>query len=146
MTKEELQQEIVRLEQQLRQKQEEENQFDEKYDALVAFATQCESHAESFNASVNRRRRKLGLINGLLQTVKAAAGYQKRMSSALNGEAFQSTKASVDELIRQVNKQKTETKEQSQDCARQIDRLRELIRQKKQELQTVAQEEAAANG
>lgn len=55
MTRSELQTEIRQLEQQLHKGRAKAKELEEKYEALVTFSAQCETHSSAFHASVQRR-------------------------------------------------------------------------------------------
>lgn len=141
MTRSELQTEIWQLEQQLQKERAKAQELEEKYEVLVTFNAQCETHSSAFHTSVQRRKSRLASVESLVSTVRSALNYQKKMNEALNGADYRNTASSIEQLLDSVSRTKADLRKQAEDCDSRITYLSGKIQQLKAELSAMPEEE-----
>lgn len=109
MLKPELLDEINKIQDQIRIKNSELSEERKNLEALEEFSVQSNSRILSFENSMSRRKNKLNGLDSMLNTVKIAAGYKRKMSDMLNGKEYQRTVNQIDNLMNALTVQKTKT-------------------------------------
>lgn len=109
MLKPELLDEINKIQDQIRIKNSELSEERKNLEALEEFSVQSNSRILSFENSMSRRKNKLNGLDSMLNTVKIAAGYKRKMSDMLNGKEYQRTVNQIDNLMNALTVQKAKT-------------------------------------
>ena len=141
MTKDELYQEIQRVKNQISHARDEQHKLEEKWEVLLEFSQKCNERAERFLESVQRRKRKLSGIDHLLSRMKAATKYRDRMNDLLNGQDYNTAKSSIDELMRNLDGQKRQVKQELVDTGRRIQTLQNRLNQLQHEYNNFPEED-----
>lgn len=142
MTRDELYRQIQSVRSQIRTAESDLRTAENKLETLLEFAAKANAKAEAFMESVQRRKRKLSGIDGLLSRMKAAMTYRQKMNDMLTGSDYTRTKNSVDSLLDQVSRQKSQLNQRIRDLDEHLDWLRRRLSQLQYEYDTYPEEEA----
>lgn len=115
LTKNELYWQIYSVRQQINQAEQDLRGLEDKLEVLVEFKGKCNAKAETFLASVQRRKTKLAGINGIIGNMKSAKKYWETMNGALTGSDYTKTKGSIDSIIASVNSEKKKVEQKISD-------------------------------
>lgn len=94
--------------------------IDEKYNTICEFSRECTSHVNSFGNSIAKRKKKLLKIEGLLQCVKIASQYKKKMNDMLTGTSYANVSKNIGELESVISAEKRKLTSELQYVEQQI--------------------------
>lgn len=106
MSKEYIRQQIVSVKRQINNKNCELRELEEKLDVLMEFSEKCNRKADSFQHSVQQRKRKLSSLGSLIDRIKSVAKYNEQMSGLLNGSEYNKSQRSIDDIMDKISEEK----------------------------------------
>lgn len=140
MSKEAIARQIVIVKRQINNKNCELKELEEKLDVLMEFSERCNRKADSFQRSVQKRKRRLSSIGSLVERIKAAAKYNEQMSDLLNGSEYQRSKNSIDELMDKISNEKRKLMQKISATESEITNLRYRLRRLQYQYNTYKEE------
>ena len=78
MSKEAIRQQILAVKRQINTKKNDLRELEEKLEVLMEFHEKCNRKAESFNYSVQQRKRRLSSLGSLVERIKAVSKYNEQ--------------------------------------------------------------------
>lgn len=141
MTRDELYRQIQSVKTQISTAERDLKTAENNLSTLLEFASKSNAKAEAFLESVQRRKTRLSGIDGLLSRMKAAMTYRQKMNDMLTGTAYTKAKNSIDTLLDNVSRKKSELNQRIRDLDDHIAWLRSRLYQLQYEYDTYPEEE-----
>lgn len=110
------------------------NKWKEKLDVLKEFDAKCREKAQSFEYSIQKRRRKITSIEHLVMRVKSISKYRDNMNELLNGVYYRKAKKQIEDMLDRNEKQKITLKYEINDIENRIKKLRIALEKYQYEL------------
>lgn len=123
MTKNEIQNNIQNVNNQLAALNSEKNILEQKQQLLYDFSLKCNSKADAFSNSIARRKNKLSSIESIADRVKLAFSYHDKMNDLLTGSPYNKAYNSIVDILNTTIDLKTQVERELQDVINQIQSL-----------------------
>ena len=114
--------------------------LEEQYNVLDEFSGKCSSCINSFDLSMQKRKKKILGVDGFLGMVKSAVKYRQKMNDLLYGAEYNDTVASIDQLQNSIASERSKVRSNIRHVEEEIARLEAKIAKLQYEYDTYPEE------